>query len=1199
MKQFYSFILLVFGLQISFGQIGFTDSVLFDKNNNIGYVNETLSVDIDNDGDKDILVATATNIGWFEQIDINSGDYSNFNIITQISTNNSDITSMYVIDVDMDGDEDIVFGSSYDNKIFWIKNLDGLGNFGESQLISDNIDGLKDIKSDDIDGDGDNDIISISSNDGKIAWYENLNGLGSFGNQQIIAIINQPNSVLSVDIDMDGDMDLVSNSFSNNEVIWFENLDGLGTFGTENLIEQLDYFVSNSMDASDVDGDGDYDLIVGYSTGTIINDRIVWFENSDGFGNFSSGQMISSNIDAQDSLSVVSLDFDNDGDNDVISASDNDGKIAWYENINGLGDFALQVIISDSFEDVQTLDVVDVNEDGVYDIFGGLNAPSQVSEIKLRYNFSDGGFYENTISSSFGGLGELYPIDVDNDGSIDIVSRYSSQYNDKFLWLKNIDGSFENISPQYVSTGYRSVRILPANINNDEFVDFFVRSSLDDVTLWCANYYGSIFPFSVFDSNDETTTFSFSTNDLNGDGFDDLVMGRTLENEIVWYQNSNGVTFSSENLLYNTNTVPISNSSTNVHTSDIDGDGDYDILASIGLQFNESKIVWFENIDGLGNFSEEQFVYYNTGGSSVGTLYTADLDLDGDLDVVTYWRFEDKIVWYENSDGNGNFNTERIVATNVDDVVDLSIGDLDGDGDMDVVSISDDDGVVAWYNNQDGLGNFSSQQIIASNQVLGRSVVIHDIDNDGNTDVVSSHAEKIVFHKNIGIATNEISGLLKVDINSDGCNTGNISVNNLLVETTDGSNSISTFSLGNGYYQLFPEEGSFTTSLVSELPNYYTSNPNSQTSNFTEIGNIDIINFCLEPTSIFNDLNISIYPSLNDPRPGFDTTYQIVYQNIGTTQLSGSVSFEFDDTKLQFLSASETVTSQTANTLNFDFTDLNPFETRTIDLEFNVFAPPITNIDDVLVSTATINPVSGDETEEDNTFELNQTVIGSYDPNDITVLEGDEIFIEDADKYLHYLIRFQNTGTASAINVRVEHILDDKLDWATMQLESLSHTGRVEIENQTDVSFIFNNINLPDSTSDEPNSHGYIAFKIKPKSNVQVGDIISGVADIYFDFNPPIITNTVNTEIVEPLSIDDVSAETVKLYPNPAKNIIQITSNQVIEALTVIDINGRTLQSLEISTTDYSLDISNLSKGAYFVELLSGDSKSTKKFIKN
>ena len=1130
MKLKLSLLLTCICFTICNSQIGFTDSVLFD-NINLGNMNETLSVDIDNDGDKDLLVATSSNIGWFEKLDINTNDYSNFNLISLIPTSvDSDISTIYAVDIDNDGDEDVVLGSSYDNTIKWVENLDGLGNFGNTQLISDNLDGLSDVIADDFDGDGDYDIISVSSIDGKIAWYANLDGLGDFGNQQIIALTNQPNSVLSID-------------------------------------------------ASDMDGDGDNDLIVGYSTGTIINDRIVWLENLDGLGNFGSSQIISSDIDAQESLSVVSLDFDNDGDNDVVSASDNDGKIAWYENTNGLGDFASQATISDTFEDVKCLNVVDVNEDGVYDIIGGLSVSFQKSDIKLRYNFSDGGFSESTISSSYGGLGKLYPIDVDNDGNIDIVSQYSSLYNDKFLWLKNINGSFENISPQYVSTGYRSVRILPANINNDEFVDFFVRSSLDDATFWCANYFGSIFPFTVFDSNDETTTFSFSTNDLNGDGFDDLVMGRHFENEIVWYQNSNGITFSSENQLTIT---PNANSTTNVHTSDIDGDGDYDILASIGLQFNESKIVWFENIDGLGNFSDEQLIYYNTGGSSAGTLYTADLDLDGDLDVMTYWRFEDKIVWYENSDGNGNFNNESIVATNVDDVIGLSIGDLDGDGDMDVASISDDDGVVAWYNNQDGLGNFSSQQIIASNQVLGRSVVIHDIDNDGNTDVVSSHAEKIVFHKNIGIATNEISGLLKVDINSDGCNTGNISVNNLLVETTDGTNSISTFSLGNGYYQLFPEEGSFTTSVVSELPNYYTSNPNSQITNFTDIGNTEIIDFCLEPSSIFNDLNISIYPSLDDPRPGFDTTYQLVYKNIGTTQLSGSVTFEFDDTKLQFLNANETVTSQTVNTLNFNFTDLNPFESRIIDLQFNVYPPPIGNIDDILVSTATINPVLGDETEEDNTFELEQTVIGSYDPNDISVLEGDEISIEDANKYLHYLIRFQNTGTASAINVRVEHILDDKLNWSTMQLESLSHTGRVEIENQTDVSFIFNNINLPDSTTDEPNSHGYIAFKIKPKSNVEVGDIISGVADIYFDFNPPIITNTVNTEIIEPLSIDEVSAETVKLYPNPAKDILWINSNKYIENVKLFNNLG---QLLYLSKNTNSIILSGFKSGIYIIEL--------------
>jgi hypothetical protein len=251
------------------------------------------------------------------------------------------------------------------------------------------------------------------------------------------------------------------------------------------------------------------------------------------------------------------------------------------------------------------------------------------------------------------------------------------------------------------------------------------------------------------------------------------------------------------------------------------------------------------------------------------------------------------------------------------------------------------------------------------------------------------------------------------------------------------------------------------------------------------------------------------------------------------------------------------------------------------------------------VAIASVNPVSGDETEEDNTFTLEQIVIGSYDPNDITVLEGEDIFIEDADNYLHYLIRFQNTGTASAINVRVEHVLDDELDWTSMQIQSLSAIGRVEITNETDVSFIFDNINLPDSTSNEPNSHGYIAFRIKPKPDVQLGDVFSGVAAIYFDFNTPIITNTVTTEIVAPLSVNDFNRQSIQLFPNLAKNKLEISSNQIIDKLTVIDINGRLLKSINISDVAYSLDISNLSKGVYFLEIQYGTSKSTKKFIKN
>ena len=96
--------------------------------------------------------------------------------------------------------------------------------------------------------------------------------------------------------------------------------------------------------------------------------------------------------------------------------------------------------------------------------------------------------------------------------------------------------------------------------------------------------------------------------------------------------------------------------------------------------------------------------------------------------------------------------------------------------------------------------------------------------------------------------------------------------------------------------------------------------------------------------------------------------------------------------------------------------------------------------------------------------------------------------------------------------------ISDKLDWTTFQPINSSHNYRLELVEQEEINFIFENINLPYEAIDEPGSNGHVSFKIKPKDNVQIGDIIENKAYIFFDFNAPIITNTVSTEIVDELS---------------------------------------------------------------------------------
>ncbi|MFH1734901.1 MAG: T9SS type A sorting domain-containing protein, partial [bacterium] len=179
----------------------------------------------------------------------------------------------------------------------------------------------------DLDGDGDYDVLSASLDDDKIAWYENTDGLGTFGPQQVITTsANGACSVFSVDLDGDGDKDVLSASFWDSKIAWYENTNGLGTFGSQQVIT-TSADNAKTVHSADLDGDGDYDVL----SGSEIGCKIAWYENMDGQGSFGPQQIFSTNV----GNSLFSADLDGDGDNDVLSASG--GKIAWYRNDGPLG----------------------------------------------------------------------------------------------------------------------------------------------------------------------------------------------------------------------------------------------------------------------------------------------------------------------------------------------------------------------------------------------------------------------------------------------------------------------------------------------------------------------------------------------------------------------------------------------------------------------------------------------------------------------------------------------------------------------------------------------------------------------------------------------------------------------------------------------------------------------------------------------
>ncbi len=207
--------------------------------------------------------------------------------------------------------------------------MDGLGNFGDQQIITTETDGAFFVFSSDIDNDGDFDVLSASIFDDKVAWYENLDGLGTFGNQRIISTNSDgARCVISTDIDGDGDEDVISASFWADMIVWFENLDGSGNFGTQNIIT-TDAIEVNHIWFADLDNDGDQDVL----SASNEDDDISWYENLDGMGNFGSKQIIWSY--AWGARAVFAEDLNDDGFVDVLSASSLDNTIAWYRNGTG------------------------------------------------------------------------------------------------------------------------------------------------------------------------------------------------------------------------------------------------------------------------------------------------------------------------------------------------------------------------------------------------------------------------------------------------------------------------------------------------------------------------------------------------------------------------------------------------------------------------------------------------------------------------------------------------------------------------------------------------------------------------------------------------------------------------------------------------------------------------------------------------
>ncbi|MFL9836542.1 T9SS type A sorting domain-containing protein [Flavobacterium sp. ST-75] len=442
---------------------------------------------------------------------------------------------------------------------------------------------------------------------------------------------------------------------------------------------------------------------------------------------------------------------------------------------------------------------------------------------------------------------------------------------------------------------------------------------------------------------------------------------------------------------------------------------------------------------------------------------------------------------------------------------------------------------------------------------------------------------------------NTIKGVLRFDGGSDGCGEFDPIAPFVKVKLNDGVTERIKFSHNyTGEYLYYVEAGDFEVTVDYEFP-YYITSPTVANVSFPAMDNsVSVQDFCIEPNGDYNDVEVVMVPVTNAV-PGYDAVYKIVYKNNGTQVVSGSVSCEWDYNILTYVSLVPMADDISLGNYGWNYTDLQPFESREILMTLHVNGPtdtPAVNIDDVLPFTA--HAVNGtDDNPANNDIVFNQTVVGAFDPNNIMCVQGEVVPASEIGEYLYYVVNFENTGNASATFVVITQAINEEdYDVSSLQILKSSHSVDAEIVGNV-VTFTFPNINL------NALDHGNILFKLKSKSDLVEGDQVVSQANIVFDYNEPIVTNEAITEFEGLMGLDDFEKDnSVKVYPNPVKDVLSVEGDVNLRSVSLYDIQGRLLQTMMPNDVQTTLDISMRAKGIYFLKITSDKGVKVEKVIK-
>jgi len=400
----------------------------------------------------------------------------------------------------------------------------------------------------------------------------------------------------------------------------------------------------------------------------------------------------------------------------------------------------------------------------------------------------------------------------------------------------------------------------------------------------------------------------------------------------------------------------------------------------------------------------------------------------------------------------------------------------------------------------------------------------------------------------------------------------------------------------NGNFTIYvTNSGTFTLSAYYSYNCTNVTFCGNNTAVFAGVGDTVVKNLAFNSV---NGFDLSLFANWTGANPGFQKSYNIYYYNYSAVPFSGTATITFQyDAQLVYQNSNPSHATHDAinHILTWNVNNVPNNYTYGGPVSVNFLVPVNTPVNYVVNTDLLIEPTAGDCDPADNQLQVSQIVTGSFDPNEKQVLpEGD---IYDEDSVLTYTIHFQNTGNDTTHFVVLKDTLSEYLDAASVENIASSHLySEFDISGEGILTWTFNPLYLPDSSANEPESKGFVMFRVKKRSNLPLNTIISNTASIYFDYNSAIVTNTVENTITEPVGIWNWEMDNlVSVYPNPANNELRIQSYEFeISSVRILDVAGKEVGSYE--RTDNSgksavvLNISDVSNGLYFIhtQLING-----------